>query len=76
MIQVLGLSDHAMIYGFLKAKAKFYPAKVISFRKKLENQMDFKRDMKESMCQLNLDDTKPIDEQYSTAQKFFDMICV
>ena len=51
-------------YGFLKPKVKRYPAKVISFRKKLLNQTDFKRDIKESMCELKLDNTKPIDEQY------------
>ena len=60
----LGLSDHAMIYGFLKPKVKRYPMKIISFRRTVKmNELEMKKDMEEAMCALNSDNTLPVDEQ-------------
>ncbi|CAB4042704.1 Hypothetical predicted protein, partial [Paramuricea clavata] len=60
----LGLSDHTLIYGFLKPKVKRYPMKIISFRRAVKmNELEMKKDMEEAMRALNSDNTLPVDEQ-------------
>ena len=61
-----GLSDHAMIYGFLKPKVKHHPAKVISFRSTKNLDPDAMRgDLNEAMTALELDNSMSAQEQYN-----------
>ena len=61
----LGLSDHAMIYGFLKSKVKRYLMKTILLKRtKMVNELELKKDVEEAMCALDLNNALPVDEQY------------
>lgn len=62
-----GLSDHAMINGFLKPKVKKYRHKVITFRSKknfVEN--NFKTEIHETMTNMKLQEIDSVDHQHNT----------
>lgn len=62
-----GLSDHAMVYGFIKHKVKKYRYKIITFRsKKNFDEKEFKHNIQETITNMNLQNINSVDDQHNT----------
>ena len=65
-----GLSDHALIYSFLKPRVKIYPSKIIMFRSfKDLNEDSFKSDVPQAMTNVDLNNISSSNDQYSPWHK-------
>ena len=65
-----GLSDHALIYGFLKPRVKLYPLKIITFRSFKDLDKDsFKSDVRQAMTNMDLNNISSPNDQYSSWHK-------